>query len=260
MKFVRQFIREQWFTLLALVLIAFLCTNVFAEDRRHPPRGGDVDVDTTVKTPVDVDVDAPVNVNTKITQNRNQVRQVPNAYLNYTPNYIQCQRTLGLQFATSRGVASLGAPLPRSKACDIWLAVNEAQENGHILLSYAFMCEIKNIQRVWGKDRCNEITDTAGQWWIATLDEDTEKAAQLIERFVPPDAVQIAATQHGVLEEELEKTKEQVRILEAERREHEYEQQQVKQQVQQQEEREVQRKMALDAFLEELEAREQPDE
>jgi hypothetical protein len=55
----------------------------------------------------------------------------------------------------------LGIPAGRQRDCDIWAAVNEAQENGHVALSYAFMCEIKNISKVWGKDRCNEITAAA---------------------------------------------------------------------------------------------------
>lgn len=46
----------------------------------------------------------------------------------------------------------------------MWLAVNEAQENGHIALSYAFMCEIKNIRQIWGKERCAQLTAEAQEW------------------------------------------------------------------------------------------------
>jgi len=108
----------------------------------------------------------------------NYPRQTPNAYFNYTPNFLNCGRVIGFQYGNPSGIGSFGVPWFRDKSCDIWLAVNEAQQNGHILLSYAFMCEIKNIKSVWGKPRCNEITATAGEWWTKNIklipDEDKE--------------------------------------------------------------------------------------
>lgn len=94
-------------------------------------------------------------------------RQVPPTYLQLSNNTESCVRVLGFSFANTSGSGMLGVPLPRGKACDIWKAVNEAQENGHVWLSYAFMCEIKNISKVWGLDRCKELTEQA----LSTLDE-----------------------------------------------------------------------------------------
>lgn len=96
-------------------------------------------------------------------------RQVPNQYFNYSPNFIQCNRTIGLQIANTSGAASLGIPIGRQKDCDLWLAVEEAQQNGHVLLSYAFMCEIKNVKKVWGLDRCQQVTGLAEDWWNAAV-------------------------------------------------------------------------------------------
>lgn len=94
-------------------------------------------------------------------------RQVAPTYLNLSNNTESCVRVLGFSFANTSGSGMLGVPLPRGKACDMWKAVNEAQENGHVWLSYAFMCEIKNIQKVWGLDRCKELTEQA----LSQLDE-----------------------------------------------------------------------------------------
>lgn len=88
-------------------------------------------------------------------------RQVPPTYLQLSNNTESCVRVLGFSFANTSGSGMLGVPLPRGKACDMWKAVNEAQENGHVWLSYAFMCEIKNIRDVWGLDRCKELTEQA---------------------------------------------------------------------------------------------------
>lgn len=88
-------------------------------------------------------------------------RQVPNMYMNQSGNMIDCARIIGFGGANGKGSFMLGIPAGRQRDCDIWAAVNESQENGHIALSYAFMCEIKNISKVWGKERCNEITAAA---------------------------------------------------------------------------------------------------
>lgn len=90
-----------------------------------------------------------------------QHRQVPNMYLNQSGNMIDCARIIGFGGANTKGSFMLGIPAGRQRDCDIWAAVNEAQENGHVALSYAFMCEIKNISKVWGKERCNELTAAA---------------------------------------------------------------------------------------------------
>lgn len=233
-------------------------------DNRPPDRGGDVDVnvrtpvDVDVSTPVEVGVDAPVNVNTATTINRNSRAQVPNAYFSYTPNFIDCGRVLGFQYGNTNGIGSFGVPLPRDKACDIWKAVNEAQENGHILLSYAFMCEIKNIKKVWGLEKCKEITDTAGDWWLAMVNEEEEDLADAVNRFVPPpDSVVIAQEEHDDLEEELRVTQMQLGYVQNEHEEQREQQQQVQQKIQQYEQREARKQEELDAFLEELESRQQ---
>ena len=248
------------------VLVLLLIVSVaHADDRRRGGDQVDVDVDTTVKTPVDVDVDVPVevgidnpvNVNTAITQNRNVARQTPNAYFNYTPNFLQCGRVLGFQYGNPSGVGSIGIPLPRDKACDIWLAVNEAQENGHVLLSYAFMCEIKNIRKVWGLERCQQITDTAGDWWLAMAEGDEETVADTIARFEPPDSAVIAAEEHSQLEEEIAIQQKQIYYLqeEVEKRTQAYEAVQSK--IDQYEQAEEAKQQSLDEFLEDLEKRAQ---
>lgn len=94
-------------------------------------------------------------------------RQVPPTYLQLSNNTESCVRVLGFSFANTSGSGMLGVPLPRGKACDIWRAVNEAQENGHLWLSYAFMCEIKNIAKVWGLERCKQLTEEA----LRTIDD-----------------------------------------------------------------------------------------
>lgn len=129
---------------------------------------------TEVNTPLSVESPVSVNAPTEV-NNVNQTRvprQVPDAFFSYTPNYIDCGRVLGFQYGNTSGVGSIGIPLPRDRSCDVWLAVNEAQQNGHVLLSYAFMCEIRNIRQVWGKARCNELTETAGEWWKQTFNPD----------------------------------------------------------------------------------------
>jgi hypothetical protein len=263
------------FVFLALIMVTHVA--MADDDERRPPRctghscndGGDVDadIDVDVNTPVDINapvtvetpvtVDNPVNVNTQTTITRNMQRQVPDAYFAYTPNFIDCGRVLGFQFGNKSGIASLGIPLPRDSACDMWKAVNEAQENGHILLSYAFMCEIKNIKKVWGLSRCQEITDTTGDWWVATLQGDHAAAGAVVANFVPPDRAQIATVQHSEIEEELAQTKEQVAELEAERRQQQTEHAEVQYKIDKYEKRESQRQEALDEFLKELEARKQ---
>lgn len=90
-------------------------------------------------------------------------QRVPATYLNLSNNTESCVRVLGFSFANTSGSGMVGMPLPRGKACDMWKAVNEAQENGHIALSYAFMCEIRNIRKVWGLERCKELTEAALQ-------------------------------------------------------------------------------------------------
>ena len=96
-------------------------------------------------------------------------RQVPDGYFNYSNNYVACMRTIGFQYGNQSGIGSVGIPLRRDKSCDVWFAVNEAQENGHVLLSYAFMCEIRNIKEVWGKERCNKLVGLADDWFESTL-------------------------------------------------------------------------------------------
>lgn len=91
-------------------------------------------------------------------------RQVPNLYLNQSGNIVNCARIFGFGGANTKGSFMFGIPAGRQRDCDIWLAVNEAQENGHVALSYAFMCEIKHIKDVWGKDRCDELTRQAIEW------------------------------------------------------------------------------------------------
>lgn len=246
------------------ILLFFVVGVAYAgdKDRHHPPppRGDvDVDVNTHVKTPVDVDIDSPVSVGVdapvNIHSETNVPKQVPNAYFSYTPNFIDCGRVLGFQYGNSNGIGSFGVPLPRDKACDIWKAVNEAQENGHILLSYAFMCEIRNIRKVWGKDRCNEITATAGTWWLATLSGETDTATKAVVEFAPPDREVITDVRQEVLEEELVKTQQQVQTLELEIKD----QNTLRRKVTQYERREEQKQMALDAFLNELEQRDAPE-
>lgn len=174
----------------------------------------ELDVPVTVETPVHVDgteVNSPVHVESPVTtevQNINSVpKQVPNAWFNYTPNYLNCGRVLGFQFGNTSGIGSLGIPLPRDRSCDIWLAVNEAQENGHILLSYAFMCEIRHIKEVWGKARCNEITDTAGKWWEASLGggaDEMGKTEFAYETVADPFVAQIDEERVETLEKDIE--------------------------------------------------------
>ena len=90
-----------------------------------------------------------------------QDQRAPSVWLNQSGNLVSCTRVFGIGGSTTNGSFVFGIPAGRQKDCDIWLAVNEAQENGHIALSYAFMCEIKHIRNVWGKERCQEATDAA---------------------------------------------------------------------------------------------------
>ncbi len=87
--------------------------------------------------------------------------QVPDTAFYYSPNYVSCLRTYGLQWAGSKGSASLGVPGRRDRSCDLWLAVHEARLNGHIALSYAFMCQIRNVRLVWGENECLARTSAA---------------------------------------------------------------------------------------------------
>ncbi len=135
--------------------------------------------------------------------------------------------------------------------------MNEAQENGHILLSYAFMCEIKNIKRVWGLDRCKQITDTAGEWWVAMAEGDEETVEDTIARFEPPDSVVIATEQHEELEEELRVTQMQLGYVQNEYEQQQQQHEEVQEKIQQYEQREARKQESLDAFLKELETREQ---
>lgn len=187
----------------------------------------DVDLDVPIEVVVPVDVAVPVEVDARtdvrindegvvINQNTDIPRQVPNQYFNYSPNFIQCQRIIGFMIANTSGAASLGIPIGRSKTCDIWLAVQEAQENGHVLLSYAFMCEIKNIKKVWGLKRCQQVTGLVEKWWERSLggdSEDAEKndAAQGLDRGTGGLENLFAQTDvekyHSELEEEVEDLK-----------------------------------------------------
>lgn len=224
------------YTVLMLVLVGSIA---HAGGRQEPDPGVDVDVRTDVpvdvQVPVDINapvtvetpdiivegtevnpslsVESPVSVNTPVQvqniHNTRIPRQVPNGYFNYTPNFISCGRVIGFQYGNSSGIGSFGVPWFRDKSCDIWLAVNEAQENGHVLLSYAFMCEIKNIRTVWGKEKCNTITDTAGKWWEEVIEPAgeyetvAEEAAQIEHNL-------LANVEHDELEQELARTRAKV--------------------------------------------------
>lgn len=126
--------------------------------------------------------------------------QVPDGYFNYTPNFIDCGRVIGLQFGNTNGIGSLGIPLPRDKACDVWKAVQEAQENGHILLSYAFMCEVPNIRRVWGVEKCNQLVGLADDWFESALGGESFEVS--VEDL--PDPFFSGSVQGGVQVEESE--------------------------------------------------------
>ena len=227
-------------TVLMLVLVGSIA---HAGGRQEPDPGVEVDVrtDVPVDVQVPVDINAPVTVETpdiivegtevnpslsvespvsvsapvEVTNihNTRVPRQVPNGYFNYTPNYLNCGRVLGFQFGNTSGIGSLGIPLPRDRSCDLWLAVNEAQENGHILLSYAFMCEIRHIKNTWGKERCNEITDTAGRWWelvIAPEPPEEGEYETVGEEALEVEHNLLAAVEHEELEEELARTRAKV--------------------------------------------------
>lgn len=93
-------------------------------------------------------------------------KQIPGTVLYMNNNTESCVRVFGLSFANDQASSMLGVPLPRSKPCDLWKAVNEAQENGHTALSYAFMCQIKNIKKTMlltpdGERTCLEMTVAA---------------------------------------------------------------------------------------------------
>lgn len=143
-------------------------------------------------------------------------RQVPNAYFNYTPNFISCGRVIGFQYGNSSGIGSFGVPWFRDRSCDIWLAVNEAQENGHIVLSYAFMCEIKNIRQVWGKERCDAVTAEAVAWMETELPLYAEVEPQLIAEVTEEQLEAELAEQRTIYEEDIRAL--EARVAEAERR------------------------------------------
>lgn len=157
------------------VLLAFLLLITgYSWATEKPPRGGhDQVIKTTAIASNKAASSSGATVGDQTVTNSNnsgvsvQGQRVPDGYFSYSPNYLDCGRVLGLQFGNSNGVGSLGVPLPRDRSCDIWKAVEEAQQNGHIALSYAFMCEIKNIRTVWGKETCYRFAQEA-QAVIAT--------------------------------------------------------------------------------------------
>ena len=103
-----------------------------------------------------------------IQNSTNYRRQVPDTTLLINSNMDNCIRVLGFSAAKDSGSLMFGIPIPRDHSCDMWRAVNEAQENGHVLLSYAFMCEIKNIRKTWGLEKCGSIVGLATDWLTAT--------------------------------------------------------------------------------------------
>jgi hypothetical protein len=170
-----------------------------------------------IESPVDVatpvDINAPVSIHDGGTQIRTDVpRQVPDTTIFYSPNYGQCMRSLGFQFATDRMSTFLGIPLRRDGACDLWLAANEAQENGHILLSYGFMCQIRNIQRVWGRERCARMTEQAIVWLELALKppEEGSETQSEDEGSLTAAGQLLAVVEIEELEKELKETKETV--------------------------------------------------
>lgn len=160
-------------------------------------------------------------------------QRAPNTYLQLNNNTESCVRVLGFSFANTGGSGMIGVPLPRGKACDIWKAVNEAQENGHVWLSYAFMCEIKNIRNVWGLERCKELTESAliqleaiiGAASSATDDmlmaqvsqEEYEEQAELVEyRYAQQQhMIESLEQDHAAKDAEIEKLKREAAELRA---------------------------------------------
>jgi hypothetical protein len=90
-------------------------------------------------------------------------REAPNIYLNAGQAERDCGKVIGLSGSNTTGGWALGIPLPRKWAptCDFWRAANEAQENGHVWLSYHFQCQISHLKKAWGEDQCDEIEHNA---------------------------------------------------------------------------------------------------
>ncbi len=244
-------------------------------DNRPPDRsvevgGTTVDVNTPVTIDVPITIDAPVTVDapveihegsTNLNQSWDYERQVPDQFISYTPNYIQCMRTFGLQFANTKFSSFLGFPLTRDAACDMWIAVDEAQQNGHILLSYGFMCQVRNVQKVWGKERCDKLMGQALTWLEDKMAPEVEYTTES-EEATEVDHALFASVEHDKIVKELEATKEKVSSLERELAATKQQQQQVQQaqQVQQQQQQQVQqtdelRQYELSEFLKKLEKR-----
>lgn len=187
-----------------LMILLLVAGSVQASNQNHECQGGhncndaelgDIDIDIVANPDVDgdtIDVGVEtgdvftgvegdtiaVDASPSLAISTNVPRQVPNSYFNYTPNFLNCGRVIGFQYGNSSGIGAAGIPWFRDRSCDIWLAVNEAQENGHVLLSYAFMCEIKNIKNVWGLERCNKLVGLAEEWWDASLGVDAAVAGK----------------------------------------------------------------------------------
>jgi len=141
-------------------------------------------------------------------------RQVPDGYLLYSPNYIDCGRVIGFQFGNSNGIASGGIPIRRDRSCDHWKAVEEAQQNGHILLSYAFMCQIPNVgKRTLGKERCERVVGLAETWWDSVLGVAPIELGKI--EAADDAALLLAQTDVEELERRVQQAEERVEIAEA---------------------------------------------
>lgn len=206
--------------LIALVVM-LLSGMAQASNRYEPPDSVDTDVTNTVNNTVEsqpVTVEAPTSVEAPTTvqiSGSSYPRQVPEQtlFINNS-NLDNCIRVLGFSFARDNGSGMLGIPIPRDRSCDVWRAVNEAQENGHVMLSYAFMCEIKNIKKVWGLERCSQMTTEAMTWLeqeYSTLAGSTDLVAEVDTEKLERE---LEATKHtvSVQQVELERVQRELKV------------------------------------------------
>lgn len=278
----------------ALLIFLVFSSMVHAEGNQKPIPEGNIEVridspvDVIVKSPVDVDIETPVNVDvstpvdvhienpvdinnpvevntpvtirdegTRVTTINRTSAQVPDSFVHYSPNYIQCMRTFGLQFANTSFSSFFGFPLNRDAACDLWIAAEEAQQNNHILLQYGFMCQVKNVRKVWGKERCGKLTTQALDWLDASLEpQDEEPASAQTQQML------IAAREVEELEEELNHTQivvttqaHEIEELKKQISDESQIRRRVQESVKQIDDAEQIRQRQLDAFLDRLEQR-----
>lgn len=217
-----------------LVLIMSLSWALTAQAQRHrdrTPGAGTTSVEvggTTIEGDEltiggdDLDILGSADFSSELTFN---ARRPASLWLNQSGNVVNCARIVGIGGGNERGNFLLGIPAGRQKDCDIWLAVNEAQENGHVGLSYAFMCEIKHIGNVWGLDRCNELTraatgeleqlvlggiyDQAAQYMAEVSDEEFElvqEQAEMVQYRVEQQAnlIESLEDEHAADQQEIE--------------------------------------------------------